>query len=1058
MSLIGKFVSDLRYGPAKVIASEGEKYIIEYFLSPWNRKQITTTIRKSYEPVPLFEQTRVYVEIENRWQVGRIATVYDREDGGYDYRIQFPNQQYRDHSEEDLYCRCWMPHDDPTSSLAFGGMETQYFYERRQRFSDTLLAQRSACRGMAAILSSNIEFVPHQLNVVHRVLEDPLQRYLLADEVGMGKTIEAGLVIRQFLLSHSEGDVWVFAPKALTKQWTKELEQKFLTTEFPDRVGVFSIDQIEELPCENAALLVLDEAHHIVAHEIPISIQRVVLSSSRVLLLSATPSLGRPEVLLRLLTLLDPDCYAGVTTDEFSEKVEKREEIGIFIRGLRVDANPAILQQRLRRLSELFGSDEEALRLGHCVQEALTNLDQDLLARSIHALRGYIVDIYRIHQRLIRTRRRDAADWVFRPRGPKIVDGSALDLRHVNMIWIADSRFDDVFDLFEQWRIQMSSTYPTTHPLRVELASWVVLLFDSIGSGLDCFKTVLSGIPPEFLDEHLREAFIKELDQTNQESTRSDQIASYIKRHLKKIQQEKNQDLARIAIFGSDQSDVKSCALALGNLIGGDKVLLAKDYLDHDQDIATTLESDEIGQVLFCTRDEEEGLNLNFFDAIVHLDTPFSPSRIEQRIGRLDRFGRRQNRLEQSVVLPAVTDEDSSLWEAWFDLLAHAFCIFNEPIADVQFSLDEITLKLRDALLEQGASGLREAIDGVHDMLTKERERLDNQYALDQVIQLEDSASDIFHDLDDLEADEIEIAEATLGWAKDVLQLRCRGDYREIFRFEWDRDRTQLPLKPWGRLLKPGLEGCHTFLRRHTLRKSLQRPPQLLRIGSSLMKSIEHEYIWDDRGTAYSTWRQVLPRTEQEWLGFKLHFIIEARLPKTLNVLEKDGLRARMDGYFPPWSNVIYIDAELKPVVDTSLLNLMSLPFKGEKTRGLDFNLGSRLDALFGLIDSTQFERLCFSIRNSSETWLREQHTFKDTVDTAYERGRLDIEHRIRRLNQRREIRTSSGEREDSGLSRQIELNESILSALRNPIVKLDAIGAIVLSGRSPQEFIEDNS
>lgn len=1054
MTLIGKFVSDRRFGPAKVIAAEGDKYKIEYFISPWNRKQVIASINKSTETLRLYEQTRVYTEIDGQWQMGRVILAHQRDDSGFDYDVQFPNQQYRRHSEVELYCRCWLAHDDPTSTLALGGMETQYWHEHRQRFSATLLAQRSACRGLSAILSSNIEFVPHQLDVARRVLEDPLQRYLLADEVGMGKTIEAGLIIRQFLLTHFQGDVWVIAPTTLKRQWTSELQRKFLSSDFPGRVHVFSVEEIQSLPAENLSLIVLDEAHHLVAREIPLAIQRLVLSTARVLLLSATPSLGNADVLLRLLRLLDPDCYADVESKEFSEKIEKREELGIFIRGLRVDANPTILKQRLRRLPELFKSDDEALRLGERIQTALDDGDQIGLRRNIHALREHVSDVHRIHKRLIRTRRRDAADWVFRPRGPAVVVGSELDLDHVRLAWIDDSRLEDVFDVFEQWRVQMSAAFPSSSPQRSDLAKAVEILFEAIGCGLDCFSKVLSDFPSQFLDSTWRDAFGTALSQTNEELSRHDQVAGDIKRHLAALQHGVTNRTTRIVVFGSDQQDLRGCASVLSSLIGEEKVVLAASYINELQDIGASVESDNSMQVLFCSRNEEEGLNLHYFDAIVHLDLPFSPSRIEQRIGRLDRFGRKLNRIEHRVVLPAI-EESASLWEAWFDLLTNAFYIFNEPVADVQFSLDEITFLLREALLEQGAAGLRSSIDKVREMLSHERERLDNQYALDQVLQQSEVTNGLFQALDDLEAEELEIADATKGWIADSLQLMCKGDYRRIFRFAWDPDRTLLPVWPWAGVLKPGLGGSHTFLRRYALQDSLESSPQLLRVGSSLMQAIEREYRWDDRGTAFATWRQVLAPGHQEWIAFKLCFVIEARLPDAISNDEKSGLRPRLDGYLPPWSDVIYVDAELNPVIDQTYLDLLTLPYRGEATKSRDFNLSSRQDALFGLIDAAQFERLCISIRSESELWLREQRRFKDTVNNAYEQGLLDIEHRNRRLSQRCQARKYSGELEDAGLTREIELNNKVLASLGNPIVKLDAIGAIVLSGRSPSEFLE---
>ena len=72
----------------------------------------------------------------------------------------------------------------------------------RRQFLDTYFQQRKASKGMSAITSSAIELYPHQLNVSSLVLHDHRLRYLLADEVGLGKTIEAGIIIRQFVLDN----------------------------------------------------------------------------------------------------------------------------------------------------------------------------------------------------------------------------------------------------------------------------------------------------------------------------------------------------------------------------------------------------------------------------------------------------------------------------------------------------------------------------------------------------------------------------------------------------------------------------------------------------------------------------------------------------------------------------------------------------------------------------------------------------------------------------------------------------------------------------------------
>ncbi|RST52631.1 SNF2-related protein [Variovorax sp. MHTC-1] len=78
---------------------------------------------------------------------------------------------------------------------------------------------------ITSLPSSGIELVSHQVSVVRRVLSDPVKRYLLADEVGMGRTIEAGFVIRQCLLDEPHARVVVLAPATLVEQWEGEPEE-----------------------------------------------------------------------------------------------------------------------------------------------------------------------------------------------------------------------------------------------------------------------------------------------------------------------------------------------------------------------------------------------------------------------------------------------------------------------------------------------------------------------------------------------------------------------------------------------------------------------------------------------------------------------------------------------------------------------------------------------------------------------------------------------------------------------------------------------------------------
>jgi ATP-dependent helicase HepA len=1044
--LVGKFVNDVKYGPAKVVAIEKGRYKLEYFFSPWNRMTGWTTSAK-VESIRLLSKTRVYVESNGRWQSGRIGVAHPRSDKGCDYDVEFPNKVVARFPEEQIFCRCWSAHDDPTSALAVGGGETQYWHEHRHRFTSTVLAQRSACRGLASFLSSRIELVPHQVEVARRVLEDPLQRYLLADEVGMGKTIEAGIVIRQFLLSNPKGGhVWILVPERLMKQWERELVSKFATDEFTGRVHVFDVDRLNFLPIDPPDLLVIDEAHHVVASQVPHALLKLAIRTPRLLLLSATPALGQTEVLLRLLRIIDPDGYSETTLDDFRDQVDKREAIGIFLRGLRADANPAVLRQRLRTLPSLFPNDSVALSISEEISGALAKGDVDALRRLTPALRSHIADVHRIHHRLIRTRRRDAAAWVFRSRGPVVVKEEP-DLTHVRLTWVEDTRMAGVVDLFEQWRMEAVVASDSESAARAEYEKWAVLLFEAIGIGVDRLGEILESVPDFILSNEWKVGFKGIIGDENGEPPRAEQVAADIRRYLELLKTQLHAEHPRVVVFGSDNDDVHRCAQATAALLGNAKVMFASSL--GAEEVSMAFLEDEDAQVLFCGKAEEEGLNLHFVDAIVHLDLPLSPTRVEQRIGRVDRFGRRTDVIQQRVVLPDVS-EDMSLWEAWYEILSRGFHVFNNPIADVQFSLDAINRELVTALLQRGAAGLREAISSVQGRLIAERDRLDNQYALDKVLQ-EEAQDRLFNDLENLEADESALITATSGWLFRSLLFQCKGDPQKVFKVEWDVNGTLLPAWPWAQVFKAGLEGMHTFKRRYAVQGKYGIHPRLLRIGSPLLNSLERECRWDDRGTAFATWRHIPSLPTEVWIGFKLCYVIEARLPSELSPGERQAYAARMDAYLPPWTETIYMDAQLQLVSDSQILALLALPYE----KGRDTNLGGRLEILDALIDQQTFDHLCHNARSHSETWLRETEKYKEIVRRAVENGTFDINRRITRLQQRRNSHLQQNANIEEGIDREIAINESLPGFLGNPLVKLDGIGLIVLSSRSPSEFIE---
>ena len=274
--------------------------------------------------------------------------------------------------------------------------------------------------GLPSITSSVIEHHPHQLRIARRVLQDPVQRYLLADEVGLGKTIEAGIILRQLLIDDANTKAIVLAPRFLIPQWQRELAEKFLLGDFPeDAVAFVPHEEPKEwvMNREPPDILIVDEAQHLAAmwrHTEPTMAARysrlvdLAHRVERLLLLSATPVLHREAAFLAMLHLLDPEIHDLEDLDGFRARVAKRTEVGELFFTFREDTPAFLLGNKINRLRELFPSDARLSGFLDQLSESLKG-GQDLTG-PIRRIRTHLSESYRLHRRMLRTRRPTAAE------------------------------------------------------------------------------------------------------------------------------------------------------------------------------------------------------------------------------------------------------------------------------------------------------------------------------------------------------------------------------------------------------------------------------------------------------------------------------------------------------------------------------------------------------------------------------------------------------------------------------------------------------------------------
>ena len=314
---------------------------------------------------------------------------------------------------------------NPKEFLLTRSNDAPYYADWRSQFISAYIEQRSACRSLSSLLSSSVELEPHQLAVVRRVLQDEHKKYLLADEVGLGKTIEAGMILRELLLQDLNAIAVVAVPEALVEQWRSELDERFFLGElFDGSLIICSHNSLSKVLVEHKPrILILDEAHLIAplawSDKLAESfifqqLAEAAQASESCLLLSGTPLSGNEVNFLAMLHLISPESYPlteeGII--EFKTKIKERERLGGIYQALKDTNDNSTLTDNVELLANLFPHDSQLNRM---VEDILPLIDWmseeegEDRSNAIKGIREYLGENYRLHQRLLRNRREDPA-------------------------------------------------------------------------------------------------------------------------------------------------------------------------------------------------------------------------------------------------------------------------------------------------------------------------------------------------------------------------------------------------------------------------------------------------------------------------------------------------------------------------------------------------------------------------------------------------------------------------------------------------------------------------
>lgn len=587
-----------------------------------------------------------------------------------------------------------------------------------------------------SLRSGRVNFVPYQYRPVLKLIKSDRPRLLIADEVGVGKTIEAGLVIKELRARMDISSILVICPKALVaeRKWQTEmkrfdedfthldgkllrhcLQETDLEGEWPDKYGnailPFSLFDSELIfgngdrrkkdrgllaldPAPEFDLVIIDEAHHIrnsdtFLHQ---GVRYFCDNAKAVLLMTATPvQLGSSD-LFTLLNVVRPDLV--IDEASFEQMAAPNGYINEAIRlcreksvGWQQEATDQLREAAKTEWGRLFLREETSFQEAFDkLQEAeIADKDRVMLTRTLE-------ELYTFSSIINRTRRRDIGE--FTTRKPQTLTVEFTDEQrdlHYTLL-------DIISKILARCHGQQNVKFMMT-TIRRQAASCLYglapLLSDILERKLDQLEVIESNdiddeIDLSFLDQvraEIEELLAKARD-LNPEDAKVDAFIGALK---DKATLENNKALV-FSTFRHTLAYLAKHAEAAGlryGLVHGD--VGDEERADLRRRFALPKEDDDALDVLLSSEVGCEGLDFQFCDLLVNYDLPWNPMRVEQRIGRIDRYGQKSEAVSIiNLVTPGTVDADiyqRCLWRIG---------VFHHAVGGSEEILGEITQEIHD--------------------------------------------------------------------------------------------------------------------------------------------------------------------------------------------------------------------------------------------------------------------------------------------------------------------------------------------------------------------------
>lgn len=511
---------------------------------------------------------------------------------------------------------------------------------------------------MMAVHTSNVQPLPHQITAVYESMlsRQPL-RFVLADDPGSGKTIMAGLLIRELIMRADARRILIVSPGSLSEQWYDEMSSKFgLQFDLFDRsmlnlshsgnpfddhdLLIARLDQLarardlqEKLELSSWDMVIVDEAHKMSASFFGNRInetQRFKLGkmlgkrTRHLLLMTATPHNGKEEDFQLFLSLLDTERFYGKFREGKTAKVDVSDIMRRMVKEdlVKFDGTPLFPERKAYALNYHLSE------LEHNLYEAVTRYVKEEMGKADHlqgSHRGRVGFALTGLQRRLASSPEAICQTLCRRK--KRLENRLEELAHkheTTLSWNFSELPEDAWELeealdaaeFEQAEEKLVDQ-ATASQTRLELQAEIEVL--------------------KALEAQAKEVVLSGKDK------KWDELSQLLQQN--ELMRDSEGFQRKLIIFTEYKDTLIYLAERIRNLLGGADAVVTihgavnREERRHVQDL---FRNDKAVKVLVATDAAGEGVNLQNANLMVNYDLPWNPNRLEQRFGRIHRIGQQQ--------------------------------------------------------------------------------------------------------------------------------------------------------------------------------------------------------------------------------------------------------------------------------------------------------------------------------------------------------------------------------------------------------------------------------